>query len=68
MKPNAPIDAEYDESKYRNGEQYLIHGKDTVTENETTFERYILSKMDKTTSGEGSNAEDTYYCQSIISC
>ena len=57
---NAPTDAEYDESKYRNGEQYLIHGKDTVTENETTFERYILSKMDKTTSGEGSNAEDTY--------
>ena len=43
----------YDESKYRNGEQYLIHG----TENET---RYILSKMDKTTSGEGSNAEDSY--------
>ena len=31
-----------------------------MTENETTFERYILSKMDKTTSGEGSNAEDTY--------
>lgn len=57
---NAPTDAEYDESKYRNGEQYLIHGKDTVTENETTFERYILSNMDKTTSGEGSNAEDTY--------
>ena len=56
----APTAAEYDESKYRNGEQYLIHGKDTVTENETTFERYILSKMDKTTSGEGSNAEDTY--------
>ena len=50
----------YDESKYRNGEQYLIHGKDTVTENETTFERYILSKMDKTTSGADSAAEDTY--------
>lgn len=50
----------YDESKYRNGEQYLIHGKDTVTENETTFERYILSKMDKTTSGADSTAEDTY--------
>lgn len=50
----------YDESKYRNGEQYLIHGMDTVTENETTFDRYILSKMDKTTSGEGSNAEDSY--------
>ena len=57
---NAPTDAEYDESKYRNGEQYLIHGKDTVTENETTFERYILSKMDKTTSGENSTAEDSY--------
>ena len=53
-------EAEYDESKYRNGEQYLIHGKDTVTENGTTFERYILSKMDKTTSGENSTAEDTY--------
>lgn len=48
----------YDESKYRNGEQYLIHGMDTVTENET---RYILSKMDKTTSGEGSNAEEDTY-------
>ena len=47
----------YDESKYRNGEQYLIHGTDTVTENET---RYILSKMDKTTSGADSAAEDTY--------
>lgn len=57
---NAPTDAEYDESKYRNGEQYLIHGKDTVTENGTTFERYILSKMDKTTSGENSTAEDSY--------
>lgn len=55
-----PTAAEYDESKYRNGEQYLIHGKDTVTENETTFERYILSKMDKTTSGADSTAEDTY--------
>ena len=45
-KPNVVAsytDAEYDESKYRNGEQYLIHGKDTVTENGTTFERYILS-------------------------
>lgn len=50
----------YDESKYRNGEQYLIHGTDTVTENGTTFERYILSKMDKTTSGENSTAEDSY--------
>lgn len=57
---NAPTDAVYDESKYRNGEQYLIHGEDTVTENETTFERYILSKMAKTTSGENSTAEDTY--------
>ena len=57
---NVPTDAEYDESKYRNGEQYLIHGTDTVTENGTTFERYILSKMDKTTSGENSTAEDTY--------
>ena len=53
-------EAEYDESKYRNGEQYLIHGMDTVTENATTFERYILSKMDKTTSGADSAAEDTY--------
>lgn len=51
----------YDESKYRNGEQYLIHGTDTVTENETTFDRYILSKMDKTTKDENSSAaEDTY--------
>lgn len=57
---NVPTDAEYDESKYRNGEQYLIHGTDTVTENGTTFERYILSKMDKTTSGENSTAEDSY--------
>ena len=57
---NVPTNAEYDESQYRNGEQYLIHGTDTVTENETTFDRYILSKMDKTTSGEGSNAEDSY--------
>lgn len=50
-------EAEYDESKYRNGEQYLIHGMDTVTENET---RYILSTMAKTTSGADSTAEDTY--------
>lgn len=57
---NAPTDAEYDESKYRNGEQYLIHGKDTVTENETTFDRYILSTMAKSPIGAGSNAEDTY--------
>ena len=57
---NVPTDVKYDESKYRNGEQYLIHGTDTVTENETTFDRYILSKMDKTPSGEGSTAEDTY--------
>ena len=58
---NVPTNAEYDESKYRNGEQYLIHGTDTVTENETTFDRYILSKMDKTTSGEGSTAEEDSY-------
>nr|WP_302657299.1 S-layer homology domain-containing protein [uncultured Agathobaculum sp.] len=58
---NVPTDAVYDESKYRNGEQYLIHGMDTVTENETTFDRYILSKMDKTTKDENSSAaEDTY--------
>ena len=50
----APTAAEYDESKYRNGEQYLIHGMDTVTES------YILSKMDKSTSGAESTAEDTY--------
>ena len=51
----------YDESKYRNGEQYLIHGTDTVTENGTKFERYILSKMDKTTKDENSStAEDSY--------
>lgn len=49
-----PTAAEYDESKYRNGEQYLIHGMDTVTES------YILSTMDKTTSGADSTAEDTY--------
>ena len=53
-------EAEYDESKYRNGEQYLIHGKDTVTENETTFERYILSTMAKSTSGSAGAQEDTY--------
>ena len=57
---NAPTDAEYDESKYRNGEQYLIHGKDTVTENGVEVPRYILSKMDKSTSGAESTAEDTY--------
>lgn len=57
---NVPTDAEYDESKYRNGEQYLIHGKDTVTENETTFERYILSTMAKSTSGSAGAQEDTY--------
>lgn len=58
---NVPTNAEYDESKYRNGEQYLIHGTDTVTENGTKFERYILSKMDKTTKDENSStAEDTY--------
>ena len=57
---NAPTDAEYDESKYRNGEQYLIHGKDTVTENETTFDRYILSTMAKSTSGSAGAEEDSY--------
>ena len=57
---NAPTDAEYDESKYRNGEQYLIHGKDTMTENGVEVPRYILSKMDKSTSGADSAAEDTY--------
>lgn len=50
----------YDESKYRNGEQYLIHGEDKVTENGVEVQRYILSKMDKTTSGADSAAEDTY--------
>lgn len=50
----------YDESKYRNGEQYLIHGEDKVTENGVEVPRYILSKMDKTTSGAESTAEDTY--------
>ena len=58
---NVPTDVEYDESKYRNGEQYLIHGTDTVTENETTFDRYILSTMVKSTSGEGSTAEEDTY-------
>lgn len=53
-------EAEYDESKYRNGEQYLIHGKDTVTENGTTFDRYILSTMAKSTSGSAGAEEDTY--------
>ncbi|WP_418690306.1 InlB B-repeat-containing protein, partial [Agathobaculum butyriciproducens] len=53
-------EAEYDESKYRNGEQYLIHGKDTVTESETTFDRYILSTMAKSTSGSAGAEEDTY--------
>lgn len=57
---NTPTDAEYDESKYRNGEQYLIHGKDTVTENGTTFDRYILSTMAKSTSGSAGAEEDTY--------
>ena len=57
---NVPTDVEYDESKYRNGEQYLIHGEDKVTENGVEVPRYILSKMDKSTSGEDSTAEDTY--------
>lgn len=55
-----PTAAEYDESKYRNGEQYLIHGTDTVPENGVEVPRYILSKMDKSTSGADSAAEDTY--------
>lgn len=55
-----PTDAKYDESQYRNGEQYLIHGEDKVTENGVEVPRYILSKMDKTTSGADSAAEDTY--------
>lgn len=56
-----PTAAEYDESKYRNGEQYLIHGMDTVTENGVEVPRYILSTMDKTTKDENSSAaEDTY--------
>lgn len=55
-----PTAAEYDESKYRNGEQYLIHGEDKVTENGVEVPRDILSKMDKTTSGVESTAEDTY--------
>ena len=58
---NVPTDAEYDESQYRNGEQYLIHGMDTVTENGVEVPRYILSKMDKTTSGENSAAEEDTY-------
>lgn len=53
-------EAEYDESKYRNGEQYLIHGTDTVKENGTTFDRYILSTMAKSTSGSAGAEEDTY--------
>lgn len=57
----APTAAEYDESKYRNGEQYLIHGEDKVTENGVEVPRYILSTMDKTTKDENSSAaEDTY--------
>lgn len=57
---NVPTYTEYDESKYRNGEQYLIHGEDKVTENGVEVPRYILSKMDKSTSGAESTAEDTY--------
>lgn len=63
---NAPTDAEYDESKYWNGEQYLIHGMDTVTENGVEVPRYILSKMDKSTSGADSAAR-TPIPSSIIS-
>ena len=59
---NVPTDAEYDESKYRNGEQYLIHGKDTVTENEADVRRAISSaQMAKSTSGSRRcRTEDTY--------
>lgn len=57
---NVPTYTEYDESKYRNGEQYLIHGEDKVTENETTFDRYILSTMAKSTNGSAGAEEDTY--------
>ena len=57
---NVPTYTEYDESQYQNGEQYLIHGEDKVTENGVEVPRYILSKMDKTTSGADSTAEDTY--------
>ena len=56
----APTYAVYDESKYQNGEQYLIHGADKVTESETAVDRYILSTMVKTTSGTGTAEEDTY--------
>lgn len=58
---NVPTYTEYDESQYRNGEQYLIHGEDKVTENGVEAPRYILSKMDKTTSGENSAAEEDTY-------
>ena len=37
-----------------------MHGTDTVTENGVEVPRYILSKMDKSTSGAESTAEDTY--------
>ena len=57
---NVPTYTEYDESKYRNGEQYLIHGEDKVTENGVEVPRYILSKMDKSTSGSAGAEEDTY--------
>lgn len=57
---HVPTDAEYDESQYQNGEQYLIHGEDTVTENGTAFDRYILSTMAKSPSGKDSTEEDTY--------
>ena len=53
-------EAEYDESKYRNGEQYLIHGEDKVTENGVEVPRYILSTMAKSTSGSAGAEEDTY--------
>ena len=61
---NVPTDAEYDESKYRNGEQYLIHGKDTVTENETDVLTAISSaQMAKSTSGSRRCGRGHLYCQ-----
>ena len=58
---NVPTDAEYDESKYRNGEQYLIHGKDTVTENGTDVLNAISSaRWISRPVVQNSTAEDTY--------
>ena len=55
--------ATYDESKYSVGEQYMIHGEDTVKDGETDVKRYILSKMVKDTTsagGDDTKQEDTY--------